>query len=157
VNFENIYKKYWSGIYRLCLVYVSSPDLAKDMAQETFITVWEKLSQFREEATIGTWIYRIAVNKCLRQIENNKRFPQSEMPKEMAQQLSETNDAKINFLYACIAELPETDRLIISMEFENVKQAEIADILGMSPGNVRIKVHRIKEKLTEKFKKYEYE
>ncbi|MEO6630475.1 MAG: sigma-70 region 4 domain-containing protein, partial [Mucilaginibacter sp.] len=58
-------------------------------------------------------------------------------------------------LYKCIAELPETDRIIISLELEDVKQAEIANITGLSESNVRVKIFRIKEKLTQKFKQYE--
>jgi RNA polymerase sigma-70 factor, ECF subfamily len=157
VKFEELYERYWQGIYRLCMGYVNSPDIAKDMAQETFITVWEKLPQFRNESAVSTWIYRIAVNKCLRQIEKDKRYPTTEMPKEMVINQPESTDAKVNFLCSCIAELPETERLIISLELENVKQAEIAEIIGISESNVRVKIHRIKEKLTQKFKSYEHE
>ena len=55
-------------------------------------------------------------------------------------------------MYKCIAELPETERIIISLELEEVKQAEIAKIVGLSEANIRVKIHRIKEKLTQKFK-----
>ena len=74
--------------------------------------------------------------------------------------MSEENGAnleeKVLFLYQCIAELPETERLIISLELENVKQAEIAVIVGVSEANVRVKIHRIKDKLTQKFSRYEH-
>ena len=59
------------------------------------------------------------------------------------------------FLYQSISELPETDRIIISLELEDIKQSERAKFIGISEANVRVKIHRIKEKLTEKFKKYE--
>jgi RNA polymerase sigma-70 factor (ECF subfamily) len=55
-------------------------DWAKDIAQDTFITVWKKLDTFRKESAISTWIYRIAVNNCLRQIEKQKRLPKSNLP-----------------------------------------------------------------------------
>ena len=55
-------------------------------------------------------------------------------------------------MYKCIAELPETERIIISLELEDIRQAEIATIVGLSEANVRVKIHRIKEKLTQKFK-----
>ena len=47
------------------------------------------------------------------------------------------------------------DRIIISLELEDVKQAEIAAVVGLSESNVRVKVHRIKEKLAAKFSSYE--
>jgi RNA polymerase sigma-70 factor (ECF subfamily) len=51
--------------------------------------------------------------------------------------------------------LKEIDRIIISLELEDMKQADIATIVGISESNVRVKIHRIKEKLTEKFKRYD--
>jgi RNA polymerase sigma-70 factor (ECF subfamily) len=57
-------------------------------------------------------------------------------------------------LYRCISELEETDRIIISLELEGLPQAEIAAVVGLSNGNVRVKIHRIKEKLTQKFQAY---
>ncbi|MCY1561594.1 RNA polymerase sigma factor, sigma-70 family [compost metagenome] len=57
-------------------------------------------------------------------------------------------------LYRFIVELPETDRIIISLELEEVKQSEIAQILGLSEGNVRVRIHRIKERLTQRFKEH---
>lgn len=61
-------------------------------------------------------------------------------------------EPQIQLLYQFISELPETDRIIISLELEEVKQAEIAQITGLSEANIRVKIHRIKEKLTQKFK-----
>jgi len=61
----------------------------------------------------------------------------------------------IRLLYRFISELAETDRVIISLELEDLKQAEIASIVGFSETNVRVRVHRIKEKLSQKFKDHE--
>lgn len=155
MEFEEIYKTYWHKIYRLCRGYVDDDDWAKDIAQDTFIIVWNKLSTFREDAAISTWIYRIAVNNCLRQLEKQKRLPKAELPEYLSQSAELPIDAKIEFLYQCINELKELDRIIISLELEDIKQSEIAVIVGISEVNVRVKIHRIKEKLTEKFKRYD--
>ena len=64
----------------------------------------------------------------------------------------ENIEPQIQLLYKFISELSETDRIIISLELENIKQAEIANIVGLSEANIRVKIHRIKEKLTQKFK-----
>lgn len=152
MEFEEIYKTYWDRIFRLCMGFVNNHDAAQDLAQETFIIVWQKLETFRNESNIGTWIFRIASNNCLRQIEKEKRFPKSELPTNLSEEKHRSIEPQIQFLYKCIAELPETDRIIISLELEEVKQAEIAKIVGLSEANVRVKIHRIKEKLTQKFK-----
>lgn len=132
--------------------FVNDYDAAQDLAQETFIIVWQKLETFRNESAIGTWIFRIASNNCLRQIEKEKRFQKSDLPNHLTEEKHYSIEPQIQLLYKCIAELPETDRVIISLELEDVKQAEIAKIVGLSEANVRVKIHRIKEKLTQKFK-----
>ena len=153
--FEDIYRDYWNKVFRICMGYVNDRDLAKDMAQETFILIWRKLPQFRNESAVGTWIYRIASNNCLRQIERSNRMPKTGLPEQIEDTLEPDIEWQSRLLYKCIAELPETDRIIISLELEDVKQAEIAKITGLSESNVRVKIFRIKEKLTQKFKQYE--
>jgi RNA polymerase sigma-70 factor (ECF subfamily) len=153
--FEDIYRDYWNKVFRICMGYVNDQDLAKDMAQETFILIWRKLPQFRNESAVGTWIYRIASNNCLRQIERSNRMPKTELPEQIEDAMEPDMEWQSRLLYKCIAELPETDRIVISLELEDVKQAEIAKITGLSESNVRVKIFRIKEKLTQKFKQYE--
>jgi RNA polymerase sigma-70 factor (ECF subfamily) len=151
-NFEEIYNLYAPQIFRVCLGYTNDAEQAKDLVQETFIAVWKNLSGFRQESQISTWIFRIATNNCLRAVEVAKRMPAAEMPFDLAEKLEESPEEKLSFLYKCIAELEETERVIISLELEGLPQAEIAAIVGLSNGNVRVKIYRIKEKLAQKFK-----
>jgi len=153
--FEDIYRDYWNKVFRICMGYVNDDAWATDIAQDTFVTIWKKLPSFRSESAIGTWIYRIAANNCLRQIERQNRMPKTEMPADIEDKPQGDIEWQTKLLYKCIAELPETDRIIISLELEDVKQAEIAKITGLSESNVRVKIFRIKEKLTQKFKQYE--
>ncbi|PWN59074.1 RNA polymerase sigma factor [Chryseobacterium viscerum] len=154
--FEEIYELYWQRIFRLCMGYVNNTDLAQDLAQETFIIVWQQLPKFRNESSVGTWIFRIASNNCLRQIEKEKKFTKTDLPINLEEKKQESIEPQIQLLYQFISELPETDRIIISLELEEVKQAEIAHIVGLSESNIRVKIHRIKEKLTQKFKENGY-
>ncbi|MBL4655549.1 MAG: RNA polymerase sigma factor [Bacteroidia bacterium] len=155
MNFEEIYKSHWQKVFRLCMGYVNDQEWAQDIAQETFITVWQQLPKFRKESAIGTWVFRIASNQCLRQIEKQNRMPKSELPVEI-EDITQTNiEGKVQFLYKSISELPEIDRIIISLELEDLKQAEIANIVGLSESNIRVRIHRIKEKLSQKFENYE--
>lgn len=154
--FEDIYELYWQRIFRLCMGYVNDAELAQDLAQETFIIVWQQLPKFRNESAIGTWIFRIASNNCLRQIEKEKKFSKTGLPAHLEEKQQESMEPQIQLLYQFISELPETDRIIISLELEEVKQAEIALITGLSEANIRVKIYRIKEKLTKKFKENGY-
>lgn len=157
MDFEEIYQTYWQRIFRLCMGYVNDVDWAKDIAQESFVSVWKNLPAFRGDSSIGTWIFRIASNHCLRQIERENRMPKSDFPPhlEQSEKLSEEKEEKTNLLYLCISELPEIDRIIISLELEDLPQVEIAKITGLSEANIRVKIHRIKKKLTQKFHDHE--
>lgn len=153
-HFEELYNGYAPQIFRVCMGYTNDAEQAKDLTQETFISVWKGLSKFRHESHVGTWIFRIATNICLRAIELKKRMPLAELPFQLAQPQEEAMEEKLEFLYQCIAELQETDRIIISLELEGLPQAEIAAIVGISHGNIRTRVYRIKERLTQKFKEH---
>lgn len=147
-----LYKEYWGKVFRLCMGYVNDYNLAQDMAQETFVKVWQYLPAFRGESNVGTWIFRIATNNCLRQLEQQKRMPPTDFPLDLPEEEKADSESQIQLLYKCISELPEIDRIIISLELEEVRQADIAQIVGLSESNIRVRIHRIKVLLTQKMK-----
>ena len=154
MEFEEVYSKYSPQIFRVCMGYINDYEQARDLTQETFISVWRNLASFRNQSKISTWIFRIATNNCLRAIEKSKRVTKSEMPVNLPEIHEESQEEKLKYLYTCISELEETDRIIISLVLEDLPYAEIAEIVGLSNVNIRVKVHRIKEKLATKFKNH---
>ena len=146
-DFEEIYSLYSPQILRVCMGYVNDHDQAKDLTQETFIAVWRNLSSFRNESKISTWIFRIATNNCLRAIEKNKRVTKVELPFNLPAVHEETQEEKLAFLYNCIAELEEMDRIIISLVLEDKSYKDIAEITGSNISNVGVKISRIKARL----------
>jgi RNA polymerase sigma-70 factor (ECF subfamily) len=153
MDFEEIYKIYSPKIFRVCLGYFNDHDTAQDLTQETFIAAWENLQKFENRSNIGTWIYKIATNKCLSHIKKEKSHLKSELPKEMKFEENNSDiEVKHTLLNICISELPEIERIIITLSLEDIPQEKIAEIIGLSHSNIRVKVHRIKEKLTQKFK-----
>ncbi len=153
MDFDEIYKIYSPKIFRISLGYFNDYDLAKDITQETFISVWENLKKFENRSSVGTWIYRIATNKCLRQIQKEKSNPTSELPSSL--KYIEPNfekEEKLSRLHNYISELPELEKIIITLSLEDIPQEKIAEVVGISHSNIRVKLHRIKAKLTDKFK-----
>ena len=155
MKFEEIYIVYSPKIFRVCMAYINDYEQARDLTQETFIAVWQNLPSFRNESQISTWIFRIATNNCLRAIEKSKRTLTTELLTHLPIVQEETQEEKLDFLYNCIAELEETERIIISLVLEELPQAEIALVVGLSEVNTRVKIHRIKDKLSKKFKDHE--
>ena len=73
-QFSELYNTYAPKVYKLCLGYASGVDeIAKEWQQETFIKVWKHRNSFKGEASISTWIYRIAINTCLGDLRKSKR------------------------------------------------------------------------------------
>src|SRR5476651_1073075 len=111
-DFEEIYTKYSPQIFRVCMGYINDHEQAQDLTQETFISVWQNLSTFRNQSKISTWIFRIATNNCLRAIEKSKRFLTTELPPNLPAVEEEKQEDKLTFLYNCIAKLEEIERII---------------------------------------------
>jgi len=155
--FTSLYDAYWEKIVKLCLAYTGDFEQAKDLAQESFLKAWNNLESFKEESSAGTWLYRIAVNTCLVHLRTAKRMPSVELTEVKEFQLSSSAEdfEKIKLLYTVISKLPEIERLIITLVLEEVPYEEIGDILNISQGNLRVRIHRAKQTLTELFNKYE--
>lgn len=156
--FKEIFQNNSKKIYHLCYGYTGEDDSANDLMQETFMKVWQNLDKFRNQAQISTWIYRIAVNTCLSWLRVQKRQAKDELTDNIIESqpevISEKNE-QIAQLYKCIAQLEENERILITMVLDELPYPEIAEISGISEGNLRVKIHRIKLKLTELYNQHE--
>jgi RNA polymerase sigma-70 factor (ECF subfamily) len=148
-DFETVYAQYAPKVYRVCFGYLNDATQAQDLVQETFIKVWQHLGDFRGESAIGTWIFRIATNICLRTIERSKRMPVAPIPPQLEAEDESFDESRIALMHRAIATLDSADRIIISLVLEGLPHNEIAEIIGITSVNVRVKAHRIKEKLAK--------
>jgi len=153
-KYKEVYKEHYPKVMRLCLGYVGGDHaLAKDLTQEIFIKVWENLKQFRNESSIGTWIYRISVNTCLAQLRNQKKnlknYDIGAIPEQLEEDSEQDRGQMLSQLYTCINKLTETNKAIILLELEGLPQKEISDIIGIKHEAIRTRIHRIKSQLTK--------
>jgi RNA polymerase sigma-70 factor (ECF subfamily) len=156
-RFETDYAAYSQHVFRLCLGYVGNAAEAEDLLQEIFVKVWQNYDQFRGDSQVGTWIYRIAVNTCLYKIRSSKSSLMQTI-KDNVEDVSENYSEKeqqTQLLYKCIEQLPDSERLIITMVLEDISYPEIAKITDITEANLRVKIHRIKQKLTDLYNRYE--
>jgi RNA polymerase sigma factor (sigma-70 family) len=158
IVFKQIFEANSKKIFQLCSGYTGDDDAANDLLQETFLKVWQNLDKFRNQAMISTWIYRIAVNTCLTYLRSEKRQAKDELTPLIAEtkieEVSEKTE-QVALLYKCISKLEESERIIITMVLDELPYPEIAEISGISEGNLRVKIFRIKQKLTELYNQYE--
>ncbi len=149
LEFQQIYKENYPRVIGLCLGYVKGNEfLAKDLAQEVFVKVWQNLSHFREQSKISTWIYRITVNTCLQELRKKKYIElKIDITNDSVPNPIETEN-RFESMYKCINSLSVENRSIILLELEEVPQNEIAEIIGITHAAIRTRIHRIKEQLS---------
>lgn len=155
-QFTELYNQYATGIKKLCLGYTGDEALAKDLLQESFISVWNNMKDFRAESKWSTWIYRIAVNTCLGYLRKKKPVTIDIDHSDFIPPADHENSIEqdVQLLYKSISRLAETDRFIISLVLEDKPYDEIAAISGITENNLRVKIFRIKKQLTEIYNSY---
>lgn len=158
-------------MYNTALSILQHSEDAEDVAQEVFIEVYRSLSQFRHDAQLSTWIYRITVNKCrdcMRKKNAGKR--KGIMSFFSRQDEGEINLDKAHFehpgvmlerkeearlLFAAIDVLSENQKTaFVLFHIENLSQKEIADIMELSPKAVESLIQRAKAALRIKLENY---
>jgi RNA polymerase sigma factor (sigma-70 family) len=151
-QFTGIYQQHYDKIFRLCRGYFNGDDaLAADAVQEVFIKVWQHLDAFRNESSVSTWIYRIAVNTCLlylRKPSYKKEIKTNNPPETAAEEYNTEQVQQLKKMYQCIRQLDETGRMIILMVLEGLEYAAIAAVAGITEETLRVKIHRIKKSLS---------
>jgi RNA polymerase sigma factor (sigma-70 family) len=156
-QFKSVYDLNYPKVIRLCLGYTNgNMSLSKDLAQETFIKVWQNLDAFRNESSISTWIYRITVNTCLIELRKKKDVRLSNHLSHLeaaSPDFFDDKEIQLKKLYQCISKLMTENKSIILLELEGLPQKEIAEVMGLSHDVIRVRIHRIKNELTKCVKK----
>jgi len=164
--FESLHLQYYAMVLQMSLGYMKGdPELARDMAQEVFINIWNALAKFKGEASYKTWIYRITVNTCLLYIRSNKKKQTTSLEETSYVNKIESSGSsgssgietdQHHALYRAIGALPELDRLVMMMILDELEYDEISKITGINAINLRVKIHRIKKKIAQSLKEIEY-
>ncbi len=149
-------------IRRICNYYSTNQEDRKDMYQEILVNIWKSLDSFRGASAVSTWIYRIAVNTSLgftgKAFKHLKLFVNTEtenisliLDESIEDKLKE--EEQFNILQRELNQLSVIDKTLITLLLEEISMREIADIIGITEPNVKVKIHRIKEKLKTKLKR----
>jgi RNA polymerase sigma factor (sigma-70 family) len=157
VAFKYLYQAISKKVYFACIRYMNNSDDAQDVLQETFITVFQKVNEFKNEGSFEGWVKRIAVNKCLEKIRAKKLPMFSTDNLEAYQNINEEIIDEIEWnnkemtMMQCLSELPENYRIIINMAIiESYSHQQIAAFFGISESNSRIQLMRAKQLLKAK-------
>lgn len=164
--FERLVKQHSGRMLAVCRRILRNEDDARDAVQEAFISAFKGLSKFEGTSQLGTWLHRIAVNVCLMKLRSRKRKPEESIDdlqpafkddgharfdpvdwSPRADQLLETRETR-DFVRGAIDELPEPYRVVLLLrDIEEVDTKEAAEILGVSEGVVKVRLHRARHAL----------
>jgi RNA polymerase sigma factor (sigma-70 family) len=149
-DFVKILNDHRALLYKVCNVYCRDPEDRKDLFQEIVLQVWKSLKTFRNESTIGTWMYRIALNTAITHFRKEKQRSELKISIGEIQHHDEgTNEEqKINELLNAIETLDKIDKSIVLLYLEEKSYDEISEITGLTKSNVGVRLNRIKTKLS---------
>ncbi len=159
--FEDLMNRYKRSIFTISYRMMGNYHEAEDITQEVFVTVYNKLYQYDRSKKFGPWIHRIAVNTCISTLRKRNKvvsisFDETYVP---------ANELELNDLYEdphliieqkelkaeieeALLELPESYRMVLVLRYQlDLKNQEIAAILGVSRENVDVKIHRARKAL----------
>jgi len=150
---------YQSRLYWHIRRIIVDGDLAQDTLQETFIKAYQNFHQFKNDSQLYTWLYRIATNESLQQINKLKKMQKTdEDPEYYMQNLvadnthSDAEEIQI-FLQKAIQSLPEKQKLVFMMRYyDDLPYEEISKIVDMSVGTLKTNYHYAKQKIEEYIK-----
>lgn len=146
------------AIARMARGYEADPELARDLEQEMHLALWTSLAGFRGEASLSTWVWRVAHNAGARHVQSATRAkrkaplvpledieiaaPGASPERQAAEALT------LEKLYGLVYALAPTDRQVMLLYLEDLDAAAIGEVTGLSSGAVATRIHRIKSALS---------
>ena len=135
---------------------VSCQEDAEELTQDVFLKAFQQLSSFKAESSFSTWIYRIATNVAISAVRKKRndvlRLDDSVFANlsdtQVDEALEDESEEQMERLQQAMNQLEADERALITLYYlEEKPLAEVAFILGMTEGNAKVKLHRIRKKL----------
>jgi RNA polymerase sigma-70 factor (ECF subfamily) len=151
--FEELYRQHSTRLFNLAWRMCGTRADAEDLLQEIFLLAYRKLPEFRGDSTVGTWLYRLAMNRCLDHLKSRQTRASgatTTLDEETIPGPRRVPDGGIKRLdlERAIARLPEGARAAFVLhDVEGFQHHEIASILGISEGTSKSQVHKARLKL----------
>lgn len=154
--FELLVARHQKRVFRVALRMLGDAAEAEDAAQDTFVAAWRALGRYRGEGAFSTWLYRIAVNKCLDRLAARRvTEPLDDRvasaiggPEEIAQ-----GHARFAALIRALAALSGEQRAaLVLRELEGLSYEEVAAVLGVTVAAVKGRLHRARAELVSQMR-----
>jgi RNA polymerase sigma-70 factor (ECF subfamily) len=172
-KFNDLVTRYEQKLYNFSLRMCRDHSDAEDMVQDTFLNVFRYLKDFRYESQFKNWLYKVAASTCIKKRRKSKFAPEKELSldefrpddgDEVREQVPEwallpldklLNEELAGTIQQGILSLPKKYRMVIVLrDIEGFSTDETAQILDLSPANVKVRLHRARLFLRDKLKGY---
>lgn len=158
--FAEVIDVYTEPLYRQIRRLVQSHDDANDLLQNTFMKAWMSIENFRGEARLSTWLYKIAINEAITHLQRERRRDSLSLDDQEAALASAIasdewvdGDRLASQLRQAVAQLPEKQRLVFNMKYyDEMKYEEMSSVLGTTVGALKASYHLAVKKIEQFFK-----
>ena len=149
-------------LFKICRIYQDDAEDRNDLLQEIILQLWKVFDSYRGESKITSWMYRVALNTAIVFFKKQKRRPDSALLPpgfDRAEDPSPSGEKEeqLALFYKAVQQLDKVEKALIYLYMENQTHEEIAENLGITAVNARVRLNRIKNKLKEIIKKLDYE
>ena len=141
-------------VFKIANTYCRDRDDRADLAQEIAAQLWRSFPTFDPRRSFSTWMYRIALNVAISSLRSQRQRVERSVPlDESLHDIADDHavdpvaEQQLRMLHGFIAELAPLDRALLLLYLEDRRQAEIADILGITESNVATKISRLKQRI----------
>jgi len=139
-------------IHKVCRLYTNNQDAHNDLFQEITIQLWRAYPKFRGDAKFSTWMYRVALNTAITLYRKSKRSVQTQdfdsvLYKIEATEYDDSEEEQLRQMYKAIRQLSDIEKALIFLYLEDKNYKEIAETMGITEVNARVKMNRVKTKL----------
>jgi RNA polymerase sigma-70 factor, ECF subfamily len=164
--FKTWLHEYGGTVLKVARAYTLTAEEREDLAQDILLQLWRSLPQFEGRASASTWVYRVALNTALtwqrkegrRRVRQQPLLEPEELPVGGLDSAEQTHRREVvEQLYAAIRQLPKAEAALVLLYLEDLSYREIAEVLGISEGNVGVKLNRARKVLGELMKEVVHE
>ena len=152
--YREVTEKFGAALGRLAGGYEAEPERRKDLLQDIHAAIWRSLELFDGKCSLRTWAYRVAHNVATSHLVRHAgvRFVElEEVADEIDLEATVGRSLVMQRVKELIHSLPPLERQLILLYLEGLDAASMAEITGLSSGNVATRVHRIKGALARRF------
>ena len=155
--FSFLVEKYQKMVYTLALKLMKKPEVAEEMAQDTFIKAFQKLDSYEGKSKFSTWLYSITYNACISELRKRRIEFKSLDDRQVSDQDEQRmydyyrenrKEDQEKYLALALEKLPEDDQVLVTLYYyENQSMDEISVITGLTVSNIKVKIHRARKRM----------